>query len=798
MKFLKSWIQDHIDVELPKEEVITDVLSKKSLEVEEIINLESDAVFDIKVLPHRQHDCFSHRGIARELCTLFSLKEKEIIFPSVVYGSADILVNVEDSKLCPRYIGVKVENVKVENSPTWLKDKLEKIGQRSISNIVDITNFVMNDIGQPMHAFDADKVVGGITVRVAKEGEKMVTLDSKELTMRGTETVIADDEGVLALAGVKGGKKALVDENTKAIIFESANFNSTATRKSSDYHNIKTDASKRYEAGMTSEYAGEAMDMACALIKEMIPGSEIGKKIDVYEKKEKNYKVGVSLNEINNLLGSNYEEKDVIGILEKERCVVSAIEDSRSVIKEKALSCVSVPYKRGASVLYDAPNMFDCSSLVSWLMIKAGYFIPRVTIDQFVYSREIKENDLQIGDLVFTNTKEEISKDGEYFSKVLNMNIKEAPIRTETLEFIPGTKVPHGIDHVAIYVGSGEIVHTSKTIGTCVVEKLSDSKQFKNDVYFRRVINDEKRFKVSIPFDRLDLRIKEDLIEEIGRVMGYDDLPSVLPVLSRKGKLHKRLYYESKIKNILLENGFSEIYTYTFGDKGEVGIVKGLAGDKEKLRTNLGDGVLRAVQMNILNAPLLGIDTVKVFEFGNVFLTNSERRNFAIAIDDGKKKTSFSEEVDLILSQIKRELKVEHLDYSTVSSKPYVIEIDFDKLIEELEEQKSYEAMVQIQDEITYKSVIQYPFIVRDIACWTPHGTSFDEITDTAINLQNPLIVRVDKFDEFTKEIDGVKKTSYAFRIVLQSKDKTLTDEEANVVANNIYNLLKEKGFEIR
>ena len=798
MKFLQSWIQEHIDDKLPALDTVVDIVSKKSLEVEEVKEIENDVVFEIKVLPHRQHDCFSHRGIAREFCTLFDLKEKTKNY-AVIYGDENISVKVEDAKICPRYIGVKVSNIKVENSKAWLKNKLESLGQRSISNIVDVTNFVMNDIGQPMHAFDADKVSGGITVRKAKEGEKMTTLDQKEIVMRGTETVIADDEGVLALAGVKGGTKAIVDESTKSIIFESANFNAVLTRKSSDFHNIKTDASKRYEAQMTSEYAGVAMDMACNLLKEMLPECVIGAKVDVYEKPEKNYRACFSTRETNNLLGSNYTEEQIIKILEKEKCQVSVIENSRDIIKEKALSCVDVPYKRSASVLYDAPNAFDCSSLVSWLMIEAGYSIPRVSVDQFVFSQEIKEEDLKIGDLIFTNTKEEISKDGTYYSQVLGMDVKESPIRTETLEFIPKTKVEHGIDHVAIYMGEGNIIHTSSKIGKCVLEKLKESAQFKNELYFRRVIGEEKRIIATIPFERIDLRIKEDLIEEVGRVIGYDNLPSVLPTLNRKGVPHKRLYYETKIKNILIQNGFSEIYTYSFGNVGTVEILKGLASDKEKLRADLGRGVLSAIQMNILNAPLLQVETVKVFEFGNVFDTNSETRHFSIAIDDGKKKSLFTDEVDLILSQIKRDLNIKTIEYDTVSGKPYVIEIDFDKLIEPLEEPTQYEHLLQTKSEVSYKHFSLYPFIVRDIACFTPASTSWENILTIINKNYNNLIVSCNLFDTFTKTFeDGTIKKSFAFRLVIQASDKTLTDEEANEISGKIYEALKKAGYEIR
>jgi phenylalanyl-tRNA synthetase beta subunit len=238
--------------------------------------------------------------------------------------------------------------------------------------------------------------------------------------------------------------------------------------------------------------------------------------------------------------------------------------------------------------------------------------------------------------------------------------------------------------------------------------------------------------------------------------------------------------------------------TYSFGDSGEVEIVKGLATDKEKIRSALAGGVEKAFQMNMLNAPLLNISTVRMYEFGNVFTKETERRHLALVIDDGKKKSSFTDEVDLLLSQIKRELSIHSLEYETVSAKPYVIELDFDALIAALPEPTSYEPLVYDQTPIMYHSVSPYPFIVRDIAVWVPSQVAWEDIHTLALTIDSPLIIRIDCFDTFSKEVDGVQKTSYAFRFVLQASDRTLTDAEANEIADRMYGLLKEKGYEIR
>lgn len=831
MKFSRNWIQEHIEEKMPISAEFCDVVSKKSLEIEGVEEVNGDVIYDIKVLPHRQHDCFSHRGIAREIVTLFNLKIKARTHADLTQTNADnlkraprslgeVMFNIQnsDAKLCPRYLGVRVDNIQTKNSPDWLKNKLESIGQRSISAIVDITNFVINDIGQPMHAFDADKVVGGIFVRLASPGEAMITLDDKELKMSGIETVIADSEGILALAGVKGGKKAMVDENTKSIIFESANFNATATRKSSDLHNIRTDASKRYEAQMTSELAGEGMDYALKLIKEIYPECVIGEVVDIYPRTDKIFKIGIDAHEVNRLLGTNYSDGEIEKTLKQLNFSFEKICPEEK-IKEIIPLTLDKPYDRLASTLHDGPHKFSCGSLVNWFYKECGYPSPRVALDMYIYCKNVDlpagqtgHENLRFGDFVFTNTKIEKPKNSMIYSQVLGKEIPDAPKYTQTVEYMPGTEFAPGIDHVGMYIGDGKVLHTGSAIGKTVIEELKTSEYFKNECWYGRMVEDlsVEQFVISVPFERLDIRIKADVIEEIGRVIGYDSIVPVLPKLNRTGLPHKRLYYETKIKNILIKNGFSEIYTYTFGDKGEVSIVKGLAHDKEKLRTNLGDGVLGAVKMNLHNAPLLGEKVIKVFEFGNVFGLESskqivESRRLAIGIDDGAKKSQFTEEVEMILSQIKRDLNLEKIECETFSTKPYVVEINFDKLIESLPEPastgepKDYEPLVQNKKDFHYKTVYHFPFIVRDIACWTPQEVTAEDVLSIINKNDNPLIVRKNIFDTFTKTFsDGTTKNSYAFRLVIQSNERTLTDDEANEVANKTYSDLKEKGWEIR
>ena len=239
--------------------------------------------------------------------------------------------------------------------------------------------------------------------------------------------------------------------------------------------------------------------------------------------------------------------------------------------------------------------------------------------------------------------------------------------------------------------------------------------------------------------------------------------------------------------------------TYTFGDIGEVTLRKGLADDKEKLRSTLGLGLQQSLSLNLYNAPLLGTKTIKIFEFGNVFSKDRERRHLALAYDDGAKKSSFTDEVDMLLSEIKRSVGVRTLECQTVQAKPYIIEIDIDALIDTLVEQTTYEApSFTSLPPISYKTVSSYPFITRDVAMWVPSTVSWEDIVTLTSQISNPLVTRVDLFDTFSKEIEGVQKTSYASRLVFQSYEKTLTDDEVNVMMEEYYTLFKNKGFEIR
>ncbi|MDO8499196.1 MAG: phenylalanine--tRNA ligase subunit beta [bacterium] len=235
----------------------------------------NDAIFEIdnKSLSHRP-DLWGHYGIAREVAVLFNVELKPYPTKKITAGKkVKLSVAVEDKKLCPRYMGVAVSGVKVAESPEWIKQALLAVGQRPINNVVDITNYVMLDLGEPMHAFDARNVQGGIVVRTAGKQQSFIALDGQENILLANDLVIADANKILAIAGIKGGRESGIASDTETVIFEAANFNSIAVRKTANRLGLRTDSAMRFEKSLDPNMCALAIARAVDLLIECCPGA---------------------------------------------------------------------------------------------------------------------------------------------------------------------------------------------------------------------------------------------------------------------------------------------------------------------------------------------------------------------------------------------------------------------------------------------------------------------------------------------------------------------------------------------
>jgi phenylalanyl-tRNA synthetase beta chain len=626
MKISREWLQTYFEKELPDIEQLADALTFHAFEIESVEMREakpsskpssnSDAVLDVKITANRGHDCLSHRGIAKEFSAILDVplatdpllgkarlsQGGKSDFPS----TGQLQVRIDDSKLCGRYIGAYIRGVKVGPSPDWLVKRLESIGQKSINNVVDAANFIMFDIGQPLHAFDAGKRskkdgTYSIRVRLAHGGETLTTLDDKEQQLGRSMLMIADghSDELLGVAGVKGGKESGVSDTTTDLILESANFDGSSLRRTSRALKFRTDATQRFEQGVSPELAAYGMRAFIELVLQVAGGALVGV-VDEYPVPTTTQTVSVSLGHMNRVLGLELSAKEV----------------------------------------------------------------------------------------------------------------------------------------------------------SAVFTRLGFAHQHKGEPFM---------FEVQVPWERLDIAIPEDLIEEVGRIVGYDKIPAVeLEASSIYTEGSPPYGREAAIREYLVGLGFSEVFTSVFAEKGERAVSNKIGGDKPYLRSNLQDGLAEALERNVRNKDLLSLEQVKIFEIGTVWRDGAEKTEVAIAVEKLKKRKTqeeYQKELDAFMSS------ASHLVPRT-SPLP----------------------------DVRYEPFSRYPFITRDIALWVSEGTSADEVLEVIRKHAGELLVRSAKFDEFTK--DG--RTSYAFRLVFQSMDRTLCDDDANHRMESIAAAVKERGWEVR
>lgn len=326
-KFSKKWMGTFIDGQLPKDDnLILEQVSKKGFEVEgfEVVKDalgNEDSLFEIKVLPNRIADAFSVRGMAREFAAVFDLKWGGNI-PTPDLNSFKLnndFVVADNSDALYIFTGVKVKNFdNTVETPEWIKDIITKSGGRSINLLVDITNLMLFSFGQPAHVFDADKLTGKIVTRFAQEDEELELLDGKKIKLKSTDFVIADEARALSLAGIKGGKFAETTKDTKNCVFEMANFSPTMIRKTSTHLGIRTDASKIFENGITTNKTEEALGLLLATIQELNKDAEIEFIINKKNVDKSPTWVETSFKLINDFAGKEVSNEKIVELLKSQ------------------------------------------------------------------------------------------------------------------------------------------------------------------------------------------------------------------------------------------------------------------------------------------------------------------------------------------------------------------------------------------------------------------------------------------------------------------------------------------------
>ena len=329
MKFSYNWLRDLVEGLEASPQELARLITIKTAECEGVEEHVGDHAIEVdnKSINHRP-DLWGHHGMAREVAAILGKTLIDPVKPRTFSGDAPLRVSIDDYKLCPRYSALVFENVTVKPSPEWLARRLEAVGLNPINNIVDVTNFVMAEIAQPMHAFDAAKLHGGeILVRSARAGETIAALNDLSYQLDPSNLVIADPEGAVAIAGVIGGAGSAISAGTTRLVLESANFNASSIRKTSTRLKLRTDASMRFEKAQDPVNTVRALERACELLEEVSPGIRLVDGLaDAYRPASAHAPIVLPLEWLNRKLGRAIPPAEVRQILEALAFRVDEIE----------------------------------------------------------------------------------------------------------------------------------------------------------------------------------------------------------------------------------------------------------------------------------------------------------------------------------------------------------------------------------------------------------------------------------------------------------------------------------------
>jgi phenylalanyl-tRNA synthetase beta chain len=317
MKILYEWLREFVDVTAPAADLRAR-LALSGLAIDSVEESPAGPVLDAEVTANRP-DCLGHYGVAREVAAIYRIPVKPLeirLKESTEKAASATRVDIDSPDLCGRYTARVLRGVKVQPSPDWLRKRLEAIGQNSINNVVDVTNYVMFELGQPLHAFDLDKLAERrIVVRRAKPGEKIRTLDGVERTLVKDMCVIADASRAVAIAGVMGGADSEIGFSSRNILIESAWFEPISVRRTSKALGLRTEASYRFERGADPEMAETASRRAAQLIAELAGGEILAGAVDVYPRREPPVDITLARSELLRVMGADVPDRDIEGIL---------------------------------------------------------------------------------------------------------------------------------------------------------------------------------------------------------------------------------------------------------------------------------------------------------------------------------------------------------------------------------------------------------------------------------------------------------------------------------------------------
>ncbi|MBP9827006.1 C40 family peptidase, partial [Candidatus Saccharibacteria bacterium] len=444
----------------------------------------------------------------------------------------------------------------------WIVDNLEANGYVSHNPIVDITNFVMLETGQPSHAYDADKITAPLTVRFAKKGEKLTTLDDIERTLSIEDLVVCDAAGPIGLAGVMGSAHTQITATTKRIVLEAAQFDKSVVRKMAMRHGLRTEASARFERGLPLPLCRFAFARLLDLINQYCEGQIIDGPFDQLYGWPWQQFLGVRLKEAEKVLGVKIDESEVVKGLRRMGFGVEHFSLAQEVKKHLGKS-----YTWGANFRQHGETTFDCSYLIDRIYSKLGVNVGHTALGQYFHGKEVAIENLKPGDVLFTERNSDRPVSNHYYTTLLDGSKEKHTIKNPPL-----------VGHNGIYIGNNKIVHAGSHYEkkrnrwektgreeVCIIplEVYLENPGF---IGARRYLDSLNHIlAIEVPWWRSDIRREVDIIEEIAKIIGYDNLSPTLPDIPPMPKTSQsELLDIMAMRDRLVDIGGIEIATYSF------------------------------------------------------------------------------------------------------------------------------------------------------------------------------------------------------------------------------------------
>ncbi len=663
--------------------------------------VEADTIFEIGLTPNRC-DAICHFGVARDLfatlaqhdipcSTLVRRNAREVQPVAGVHSRVDIVI--ENSKDCPRYSGVLIDDIKVQESPEWLQTKLRSVGVRPINNIVDITQYIMLELGQPMHAFDADKIEGNkVIVKNLPEGTPFVTLDGNEIKLSADDLMICNEKEGMCLAGVYGGLHSGITENTTRLFLESAYFNPVCIRKTAKRHGLKTDASFRYERGCDPSITVYALKRAVELVLELAGGYPVMSILDRYPNEIEPAQITLYYDQVNQVAGKIIEKQSVTKILMLLDMEVKPVGDDKII--------VTVPLNKA-----DVTRPID---LIEEILRIYGYNNIEIPTTLTYDMSCLRQNDTVYQ--MQTSISKYLADNGFY--EVMNNSLTKAEY-AQRFDFLDERETVKLLNPL-----SSELNAMRQTLLFSGLENVM------------RNVNNKAA----------DLRLFE-----FGKTYHLNPQSTVGDDVTVR-------YEEREMMSLFV--------TGKLGDDNWEG--KSAEADFFYLRNMIDNFLVK------INFPMEKVQLV----------TDTELRMFSQHV---------SYKVDDVTPIHVGVLRADILRFFDLKKPVYYAEIDAEKLNE------------LRKNAVNYTPINPYPAVRRDLALVVDKEVSYDTLEKIGFKYASKLLKQVNLFDVYEGAALGEGKKSYALNFVLQSADKTLTDEEINKVMNKLVSAYeREVGAKLR